>query len=54
MAKGDITEIKRAFKENLGDQCVSFENSIENLIAAERITLSEADQIRRTALGSKQ
>lgn len=51
LAKGDITEIKRVFKEKLGDQSVSFENSIENLISTGKISLSEADQIRKTALG---
>ncbi|MCL4432137.1 MAG: Flp pilus assembly complex ATPase component TadA [Epsilonproteobacteria bacterium] len=52
LAKGNLDEIKRTFKEGLGDQSVTFEQSIEFLVRNNKITMMEKDRIRKMALGN--
>lgn len=52
LAKGNLDEIKRTFKEGLGDQSVTFEQSIEFLIRNNKINMREKDAIRKMALGN--
>ena len=52
LAKGDLNEIKRVFKEDLGSQSVSFKKSLQHLLDTQRITLSEVEQIERMTFGN--
>lgn len=52
LAKGDLNEIKRTFKEGLGNQSVTFEQSIEYLVQNNKIQSHERDRIRKMAIGN--
>lgn len=52
IAKGDINEVKRVFKEGLGGQSITFEQSIENLVSTDRIDMTEKERIRDMTIGN--
>lgn len=52
LAKGDIDAINTTFKESLGNQSVTFEDSLKNLLRDGKIDQSEMDRIRKTAFGN--
>ena len=52
LSKGGLDDLKRAVNENLGEQYVSFEASLQNLVESDKITSHEVGRIRKMTLGN--